>query len=32
MARSFEIADIFRVFGPEYRELHGSEMPLRTGG
>ena len=29
MARSLEVADIFRAFGPDYRELHGSEMPLR---
>ena len=29
MKRSLEVADIFRGFGPEYRGLHGSEMPLR---
>ncbi len=29
MKRSLEVADIFRAFGPSYRELHGSEMPLR---
>ncbi len=29
MARSLEVADIFRAFGPAYRELHGWEMPLR---
>jgi len=29
MARSLEVADIFRAFGPIYRELHGAEMPLR---
>ena len=29
MKRSLEVADIFRVFGPDYRERHGSEMPLR---
>jgi hypothetical protein len=29
MKRSFEVADIFRAFGPAYRELHGSQMPLR---
>ena len=29
MARSLEVADIFRAFGPDYRELHSSEMPLR---
>jgi hypothetical protein len=29
MARSLEVADIFRGFGPAYRELHGTEMPLR---
>jgi hypothetical protein len=27
--RSLEVADIFRAFGPAYRELHGLEMPLR---
>ncbi len=29
MKRSLEVADIFRAFGADYRELHGSEMPLR---
>jgi hypothetical protein len=29
MKNSLEVADIFRAFGPTYRELHGSEMPLR---
>ncbi|MBI5969381.1 MAG: IS91 family transposase [Deltaproteobacteria bacterium] len=29
MKTSLEVADIFRAFGPGYRELHGSEMPLR---
>jgi len=29
MKRSLEVADIFRVFGADYREFHGSEMPLR---
>ena len=29
MKRSLEVADIFRAFGPDYREVHGSEMPLR---
>jgi len=29
MKRSLEVADIFRAFGPDYREIHGSEMPLR---
>jgi len=29
MKRSLEVADIFRAFGPGYRELHGLEMPLR---
>jgi hypothetical protein len=29
MKRSLEVADIFRAYGPAYRELHGHEMPLR---
>jgi hypothetical protein len=29
MKRTLEVADIFRAFGPVYRELHGLEMPLR---
>jgi len=29
MEKSLEVADIFRRFGPTYRELHGSEMPVR---
>jgi hypothetical protein len=29
MKRTLEVADIFRAFGPAYRELHGLEMPLR---
>ena len=29
MKRSLEVADIFRMFGPDYRERHGSEMPVR---
>ena len=29
MKGSLEVADIFRGCGPDYRELHGSEMPLR---
>lgn len=29
MRGSLEVADIFRVFGPDYREVHSSEMPLR---
>src|SRR4030042_138732 len=29
MKNFLEGADIFRGFGPDYRELHGSEMPLR---
>ena len=29
MKRSLEVADIFRAFGPDYREVHGPEMPLR---
>jgi hypothetical protein len=29
MKRSLEVADIFRAFGPDYREVHGLEMPLR---
>lgn len=29
MKRSLEVADIFRAFGPAYREFHGHEMPIR---
>ena len=29
MKRSLEVADIFRAFGPAYREVHGAEVPLR---
>jgi len=29
MKPSLEVADIFRAFGPAYREVHGHEMPLR---
>ena len=29
MKRSLEVADIFRAFGSAYRELHGSEIPVR---
>ena len=29
MKRTLEVADIFRAFGPAYRDLHGSEIPLR---
>jgi hypothetical protein len=29
MKPSFEVADLFRAFGPAYRETHGQEMPLR---
>lgn len=29
MKRSLEVADIFRTFGPAYREVHGYEMPAR---
>lgn len=29
MKRSLEVADIFRAFGPAYREIHDLEMPLR---
>ncbi len=29
MKKGLEVADIFQAFGREYRELHGSEMPLR---
>lgn len=25
----FEVADLFRAFGPAYREVHGHEMPVR---
>ena len=25
----FEVADLFRAFGPTYREVHGHEMPVR---
>jgi hypothetical protein len=27
--KALEVADIFQAFGSDYRELHGSEMPLR---
>jgi len=29
MKKTLEVADIFRAFGPDYREIHGAEMPLR---
>jgi hypothetical protein len=29
MKQSLEVADIFRTYGPAYREVHGHEMPLR---
>ena len=29
MTRSIEVSDIFRTFGAEYREAHGTEMPKR---
>jgi hypothetical protein len=29
MKRSLEVADLFRAFGPAYREVHGHEMPVR---
>jgi hypothetical protein len=29
MERQLEVGDIFRSFGPAYREIHGKEMPLR---
>lgn len=29
MRRSPEVADIFRSYGPDYRERHGSAMPIR---
>ena len=29
MKTFFEVADIFRAFGPGYREVHGQEMPVR---
>jgi hypothetical protein len=29
MKQSLEVADIFRAFGPAYREVHGHEMPVR---
>lgn len=29
MKMSLEVADIFRTFGPAYREAHGHKMPLR---
>ncbi len=29
MKQSLEVADIFRTYGPVYREVHGHEMPLR---
>ena len=29
MRNKIEVADIFRRYGPAYREVHGKEMPLR---
>jgi hypothetical protein len=29
MKQSLEVADIFRTYGPAYREVHGHEMPVR---
>ena len=29
MQGHIEVADIFRTYGPAYREVHGKEMPLR---
>ncbi len=29
MKRSLEVADVFRAYGPVYREVHGHEMPIR---
>lgn len=29
MKQSLEVADIFRTYGPAYRESHGHEMPVR---
>ncbi len=29
MKPSLEVADLFRAFGPAYREAHGHEMPVR---
>src|SRR5512139_1039190 len=29
MKRSLEVSDIFRAYGPAYREVHGHEMPIR---
>ena len=29
MKQFLEVADIFRAFGPAYREVHGNEMPIR---
>jgi len=29
MKQSLEVADIFRTYGPSYREVHGHQMPLR---
>jgi hypothetical protein len=29
MTRSIEVSDIFRTFGAEYRQAHGTEMPKR---
>jgi len=29
MRRCLEVADIFRAYGPAYREAHGHEMPIR---
>jgi hypothetical protein len=29
MEKQLEVADIFRAYGPAYREIHGKEMPQR---
>ena len=29
MEKQLEVADIFRSYGPAYREAHGNEMPIR---
>lgn len=29
MSRGLEVAHIFRTHGPEYRQVHGAQMPLR---
>jgi len=29
MKQSLEVADVFRAFGPAYREVHGHEIPIR---